>query len=133
MELHKWIRVLPMPAGRVATVDERDVHIRMIDEGIGEGHAHRPRAHNEVVGLQGSRRHDVYPVERLPTGSLCAHSMRSAGASCLTRSAYRRCPSSSSSSLHWPLPPLRKNARLLFRMPSVASGAISSARSRIVS
>ena len=43
-----------------------------------------------------------YAVERLPTGSRCAHSMRSVGASCFTRSAYRRRPASSSSSSHWP-------------------------------
>ena len=54
MELDEWIRVLPMPAGRVATVDERDVHIRVIDQRVREGHAHRARAHDEVVGLQRS-------------------------------------------------------------------------------
>ena len=33
---------------------------------------------------------DLVPIQRLPTGSLCAHSMRSVGASCLTRSARSR-------------------------------------------
>jgi hypothetical protein len=46
-----------MPARRVATVDERDVHIRMIDKGVREGHAHRTCAHDEVVGLHRSHRH----------------------------------------------------------------------------
>ena len=41
-----------MPAGCVATVDERDADVGVIDEGIREGHAHRTSAHDEVVGLQ---------------------------------------------------------------------------------
>ena len=57
MELHKWIRVLPMPAGGVATIDERDVNIRVIDEGVRERHAHRARAYDEVVRRQRSLRH----------------------------------------------------------------------------
>src|SRR6185295_3498719 len=32
MELDEWVRVLPMPAGRVATVDEGDVHVGVIDQ-----------------------------------------------------------------------------------------------------
>ena len=37
MELDKGIRVLPMPAGCVATVNHRDVHIRMVDGGELQG------------------------------------------------------------------------------------------------
>ena len=55
MELDERIRVLPVPAGRVATVDERDVHVGVVDRRVREGHAHRARAHDEVVGLQRSR------------------------------------------------------------------------------
>jgi hypothetical protein len=52
MELDEWIRVQPMPTGRVAAVDERDMDIRVVDERIREGHAHRPGTDDEVVGLQ---------------------------------------------------------------------------------
>jgi 4-amino-4-deoxy-L-arabinose transferase-like glycosyltransferase len=31
------------------------MHVRVVDQGIREGHAHRARAHDEVVGLQGRR------------------------------------------------------------------------------
>ena len=54
-----------MPAGRVATVDERDVHIRVIDQRVREGHAHRARAHDEVVGLRRSHR----PCPPAPNGA----------------------------------------------------------------
>ena len=65
MELDERIRVLPVPAGRVATVDERDVHVRVIDQGVREGHAHRARAHDEVVGLRRSHRHGARPPVRI--------------------------------------------------------------------
>ena len=57
VQLDERIGVLPVPAGRVATVDERDVHVGVIDQRVGEGHAHRAGAHDEVVGLQRSHRH----------------------------------------------------------------------------
>ena len=36
----------------MAAVDDRDVNIGVIDEGIGERHAHRTGTYNEVVGVQ---------------------------------------------------------------------------------
>ena len=63
MQLDERIRVQPVPAGRVATVDQRDVHVRVIDQRVGEGHAHRPRAHDEVVGLERSRHQQNWPPE----------------------------------------------------------------------
>ena len=57
MELDERIRVLPMTAGRMATVDERDVHVGVVDQGVRERHAHRARTHDEVVGLQRAHRH----------------------------------------------------------------------------
>ena len=61
VELDERIRVLPVPAGRVATVDERDVDVGVIDQGVGERHAHGARAHDQVVGLQRSHRHAPRP------------------------------------------------------------------------
>jgi hypothetical protein len=57
VKLDERIRVLPVPARNVATVDERDVHVRVVDQSIRERHAHRARAHDEVIGRQRSHRH----------------------------------------------------------------------------
>ena len=57
MKLDERVRVLPMPAGCMAAVDERDMHVRVIDQCICEGHAHGARTHDQVVGLQRSHRH----------------------------------------------------------------------------
>ena len=57
VQLDERVGVLPVPAGRVAAVDERDVHVGVVDEGVREGHAHRAGADDEVVGLQRARRH----------------------------------------------------------------------------
>ena len=61
MQLDERIGVQPVPAGRVATVDQREVHIRVIDQRVREGHAHRPRAHDEVVSLQRPRHQQNRP------------------------------------------------------------------------
>ena len=45
----------------VATVDQRGVHVGVVDEGVGEGHPHGAGAHDEVVGLHGSVRHRARP------------------------------------------------------------------------
>ena len=42
-----------MTTGGVAAVDQGDVDIRVIDQGVSEGHAHRPGADDEVIGLDG--------------------------------------------------------------------------------
>ena len=52
MQLNERIRILPMPAGRGAAVDQRDMYVRMIDQRVHEGHAHRARAYDQVIGLQ---------------------------------------------------------------------------------
>ncbi len=41
------------------TVDERDVYIRVVDQRVREGHAHSPRAYDEVVSLQRSHHHST--------------------------------------------------------------------------
>ena len=44
--------------GRVAAIDERDVHVRVIDERVGERHAHRSCADDEIVGFERSHHAD---------------------------------------------------------------------------
>jgi hypothetical protein len=41
----------------VATVDQHHARVRMLDQRVGEGHAHGARAHHHVVGLQHGLRH----------------------------------------------------------------------------
>ena len=64
VELHEGIGVEPMTTGRVATIDERDVHIRVIDERVGERHPHRTGPHDEVVRLRCCRH--GYPLVEPP-------------------------------------------------------------------
>ncbi|MDZ7674575.1 MAG: hypothetical protein U5K30_05855 [Acidimicrobiales bacterium] len=61
VELDERVRVLPVTTGAVATVDESHVDVGMVDQGVGEGHAHRARTHHQVVGLQGAHRHAAPP------------------------------------------------------------------------
>jgi hypothetical protein len=51
MQLDERVRVLPVPARCVPTIDKGDMHIRVVDQRVREGHAHRPRAHNQVIRL----------------------------------------------------------------------------------
>jgi hypothetical protein len=41
--LDELVRVLPVAASGVATVDECDVYVGVIDQGVSERHAHRTR------------------------------------------------------------------------------------------
>ena len=52
MKLDERIRVLPVTARRVATIDQSDVYVGMIDQRIREGHTHRARTHDEIVSSQ---------------------------------------------------------------------------------
>ena len=76
VELDERIGVLPVAAGRVATVDERDVHVGVIDQGVGERHAHRAGADDEVVGLERVHwsRHDRCAGSVLATASAILYS-----------------------------------------------------------
>jgi hypothetical protein len=58
VQLDERIRVEPVPAGCVAAIDERDVHVRVIDERVGERHAHGSCADDEIVGFQRSHHAD---------------------------------------------------------------------------
>jgi hypothetical protein len=55
MQLDERICVEPVSPRGVAAIDERDVDIRVIEEGVGERHAHRPCADDEIVGFQRAR------------------------------------------------------------------------------
>jgi hypothetical protein len=51
VQLHERIRILPMTTWGMAAIDDRDVDVSVVDERVGERHAHRPCAHDQVVGL----------------------------------------------------------------------------------
>ena len=55
VQLDERIGVLPVPARRMATIDEGDVHVGVVDQRVGERHAHGSGADNEVVRLQMSQ------------------------------------------------------------------------------
>ena len=46
MEANVGVRVIPMAAGPMPPVDERDGRLRFGQEGVGESHSHRARAHD---------------------------------------------------------------------------------------
>ena len=52
VELHERVGVLPVTACGVATVDQGDVHIGVVEQRVGEGHPHRPGADDEIVGVE---------------------------------------------------------------------------------
>ena len=56
MELDERIRVEPVAACRVPTIDQRDVHVGVVDQRVREGHAHRAGADDEVLGFQCAHR-----------------------------------------------------------------------------
>ena len=57
MKSNERIRVQPMPADAVPTVDQDHADVRMINQGVGEGHAHGTRADHHIVRLQHLERH----------------------------------------------------------------------------
>lgn len=61
MKLHERIRIQPMSTGHVAKIDERDMHIGMVDQAVREGHTHRARTHDQVIGLQRTHHHVALP------------------------------------------------------------------------
>ena len=56
VQLHERIRVLPVPAGGVAAVDQGDMHVGVVDQRVGERHAHRACTHDQVIGVEASHR-----------------------------------------------------------------------------
>ena len=47
----------PVTSGRVTPIDQRHVHVRMVDQCIAERHPHRACTHHQVVGVQRSHYH----------------------------------------------------------------------------
>ena len=52
MQLDERIGVLPMASGAVPMIDERDVDIGMVDQRVGERHAHGAGADDQIVSAQ---------------------------------------------------------------------------------
>ena len=52
---HERVRLEPVAADAVATVDQRHAYVGVVDQRVGEGHAHRTGTDHEVVGVDGAR------------------------------------------------------------------------------
>ena len=55
MQPHERVGLEPVAADTVAAVDEGDAHVGVVDQRVGERHAHGPGADHQVVGLDCAR------------------------------------------------------------------------------
>ena len=55
MQADERVRLEPVPADAVATVDQRHAYVGVVDQGVGERHPHGAGSHHEVVGVDGAR------------------------------------------------------------------------------
>ena len=53
MQANVGVRVIPMAAGPMPPVNERDGSLRFGQEGVGESHSHRAGANDQIVGFDG--------------------------------------------------------------------------------
>ncbi len=67
MESHERIGIVPVAAGGMARIDHHHLGTALNKQGIGEGHAGRARANDQIVGLY---RVHVCPSSRMYTGIL---------------------------------------------------------------
>jgi hypothetical protein len=51
VQLHERVGVLPVSSGDMASVNDGDMNVGVVDKRIGERHAHRPSPDDEVVSL----------------------------------------------------------------------------------
>ena len=62
MQGDEIIGVVPVTTRLTVPVDEGDPRVAFGQQGVGEGQAHGPRAHDQIVGLDFRRsRHPVLP------------------------------------------------------------------------
>jgi len=59
MQMHERIRLKPVPARSVSTVDHDNLGAGLVDQRVGEGHSRGAASDDEVVGFESSRRHDL--------------------------------------------------------------------------
>ena len=59
VQAHVGVRVVPVPARAMVLVDQQHRRVRLGDYGIGERHAHRAAADQEVIGAEGLGRHGL--------------------------------------------------------------------------
>ena len=57
MKSNERVCAQPMSADAMPTVDQDHADVRMIDQRVGERHAHGTRAHHQVIGLKYRLRH----------------------------------------------------------------------------
>ena len=51
MQRDEGVGIVPVPAGLGVPVDNRDVRIAFVEQGIGKGHTHGAAAYDEVIGF----------------------------------------------------------------------------------
>ena len=78
MQAHERVGLEPVAPDTVAAVDEGDAHVGVVDQGVGERHAHGPGPDHEVVGLD-SARHEATQARARPGVHHCP------------RATYSRC------------------------------------------
>ena len=57
VQLNERVRVVPVTSGEMTPIDQRHVHVGMVDQRVGECHSHRAGAHHQVIGVQRSHHH----------------------------------------------------------------------------
>jgi hypothetical protein len=60
MKANIRIGVVPVPAGPMAPVDERNRRLRFAQKRVGESHAHGARADDQIVGFDRVTGHDLF-------------------------------------------------------------------------
>ncbi len=58
MKLDEGVGILPVAPSCMPTIDKCDVHIGVIDQGVGERHPHSTGSDDDVVRAERARRHD---------------------------------------------------------------------------
>jgi hypothetical protein len=58
VKLDERVSILPVAPWCMPTIDKRDVHIGVIDQGVGERHPHSTGTDDDVVRAERARRHD---------------------------------------------------------------------------
>ena len=62
MQADERVRLEPVPADAVATVDQRHADVGVVDQRVGERHPHGAGSHHEVVGFDRARHRSNVPL-----------------------------------------------------------------------
>ena len=61
VQADEGVRLEPVPADAVATVDQGHADVGVVDQRVGEGHPHGAGAHHEIVGFDSARHESTLP------------------------------------------------------------------------